>query len=292
MIEFSHVRRTFGQTVAVDDLSLTIPPGEVFAFLGPNGAGKTTTIKMLVGLLRPSQGDIRVAGWDVLRHPREAAQLIGYVPDEPFLYDKLTGREFLEFIARIRGMDSRQAQDRIAQQVELFQLADFLDQLTETYSHGMKQRIVFASVLLHDPPLLVADEPMVGLDPKSVRLVKDLMRSRAAQGKTVFLSTHTLALAEQIADRIGIIHRGRLIFVGSLAQMHQQGLMQQKNLEEFFLQLTDGQATASPMDCWGKPGVSAGDGPADQRQPGQMERLVPGGIDEYSPSVAPPPPES
>jgi len=292
MVEFSHVRRTFGQTVAVDDLSLTLWPGEVFAFLGPNGAGKTTTIKMLVGLLQPSQGTIRVAGWDVLRHPREAAQRIGYVPDEPFLYDKLTGREFLEFIARIRGMDSRQTQQRIAQQVELFQLADFLDQLTETYSHGMKQRLVFASVLLHDPPLLVADEPMVGLDPKSVRLVKDLMRSRAAQGKTVFLSTHTLALAEQIADRIGIIHRGRLIFVGSLAQMHHQGLMQQKNLEEFFLQLTDGQVPCSAMVGWGKPGASAGDGPAEQRQPVQNGRSVPPGSDEYWSSSLPPPTES
>ncbi|MCS7306711.1 MAG: ABC transporter ATP-binding protein [Thermoguttaceae bacterium] len=241
MIEFQHVRRTFGRTVAVDDLSLSVLPGEIFAFLGPNGAGKTTTIKMLVGLLHPSQGTIRVAGWDVVEHPREAAQLIGYVPDEPFLYDKLTGREFLDFIARVRGMSPRQAQERIAQQAELFQLEDFLDQLTETYSHGMKQRIVFASVLLHDPPLLVADEPMIGLDPRSVRLVKDLMRARAAEGKTVFISTHTLALAEEIADRIGIIHRGRLIFVGSLAQMHQQGLMQDKNLEEFFLELTNTQ---------------------------------------------------
>lgn len=241
MIEFQHVRRTFGQTVAVDDLSLTIWPGEVFAFLGPNGAGKTTTIKMLVGLLQPTQGVIRVAGWDLRQHPRQAAQMIGYVPDEPFLYDKLTGREFLEFIARIRGMSTQEARARIAQQAELFELADFLDHLSETYSHGMKQRVVFASVLLHDPPILVADEPMVGLDPKSVRLVKDLMRARAADGKTVFISTHTLALAEEIADRIGIIHHGRLIFVGSLAQMHQQGLMEEKNLEEFFLELTHGQ---------------------------------------------------
>ena len=246
MIELTHVRRTFGQTVAVEDLSLAIPPGEIFAFLGPNGAGKTTTIKMLVGLLQPSQGSLRVAGWDVVKHPQQVAQQIGYVPDEPFLYDKLTGREFLEFIAQVRGMDPKQAQDRIAYQAELFQLHGFLDQLTDTYSHGMKQRVVFASVLLHDPPLLVADEPMVGLDPKSVRLVKDLMRARAAQGKTVFISTHTLTLAEEIADRIGILHRGQLLFVGSLAQMRQQGLMQDKSLEEFFLELTDGQGHAKP----------------------------------------------
>jgi ABC-2 type transport system ATP-binding protein len=246
MIELTHVRRTFGQTVAVEDLSLAIPPGEIFAFLGPNGAGKTTTIKMLVGLLQPSQGSLRVAGWDVVKHPQQVAQQIGYVPDEPFLYDKLTGREFLEFIAQVRGMDPKQAQDRIAYQAELFQLHGFLDQLTDTYSHGMKQRVVFASVLLHDPPLLVADEPMVGLDPKSVRLVKDLMRARAAQGKTVFISTHTLTLAEEIADRIGILHRGQLLFVGSLAQMRQQGLMQDKSLEEFFLELTDGQGHAQP----------------------------------------------
>jgi len=249
MVEFSHVRRCFGQTTAVDDLSLAIQRGEVFAFLGPNGAGKTTTIKMMVGLLHPSQGAIQVGGWDVVRHPRQAAQQIGYVPDEPFLYDKLTGREFLEFVARIRGMSAEETQQRIARQAEVFELTDFLDRLTETYSHGMKQRVVFASVLLHDPPLLVADEPMVGLDPKSVRLVKDLMRAHAAQGKTVFISTHTLALAEEIADRIGIIHRGRLIFVGSLAQMHQEGLMQDKNLEEFFLQLTDGQGRTPKLDA-------------------------------------------
>ncbi len=271
MVEFSHVRRTFGRTVAVDDLSLALYRGEVFAFLGPNGAGKTTTIKMLVGLLQPSQGTIRVAGYDVVQHPRQAAQLIGYVPDEPFLYDKLTGREFLEFIARIRGMSPQQIQARIAQQAELFELADFLNQLTETYSHGMKQRMVFASVLLHDPPLLVADEPMVGLDPKSVRLVKDLMRTRAAEGKTVFISTHTLALAEEIADRIGVIHRGRLIFVGSLSQMHQQGLMQDKNLEDFFLELTNGQEQSSGSKIAFQPAASVPTDPAAPSELGEQK---------------------
>lgn len=264
MIEFSHVRRTFGQTVAVDDLCLTIHRGEVFAFLGPNGAGKTTTIKLLVGLLRPSQGTIRVAGWDVVRHPREASQLIGYVPDEPFLYDKLTGREFLDFIARVRGMDRQLAQTQIAHQAELFEMTDFLDQLTETYSHGMKQRVVFASVLLHDPPLLVADEPMVGLDPKSVRLVKNLMRSRAATGKTIFLSTHTLALAEEIADRIAILHRGRLVFVGSMDQMREQGLVQEKSLEEFFLELTEGDGRLQEPEA--TPSSLAPSGTEDQQK--------------------------
>jgi ABC-2 type transport system ATP-binding protein len=212
----------------------------LFALLGPNGAGKTTTIKMLVGLLRPDRGKICVCGRDVAHQRRKAAHLLGYVPEGPFLYDKLTGREFLEFTAEMRGLDRSDIKARIARETETFSLSGFLDALVETYSHGMKQRLVFASAVLHDPAVLVVDEPMVGLDPRTVRIVKDLLRSRAAAGTTVFMSTHTLAVAEEIADRIGILHHGRLRFLGTVAQLQQELSSEHSSLESLFLQLTDG----------------------------------------------------
>jgi ABC-2 type transport system ATP-binding protein len=233
------VSRNYGRTLAVDGLTMTVAPGELFAFLGPNGAGKTTTIRMIVGLLRPSSGTVRVAGYDVATHPREAASLLGYVPDEACLYDKLSGREFLDFIARIRGFDRRETDGRIARQADGFRLGDFLDTLIETYSHGMRQRLTFAAALLHDPAVLVVDEPTVGLDPRSVRLLKDMLRDRVAQGTTVFMSTHTLALAEEVADRIGIVHQGRLCYLGTRGQIADQLKSQHLTLEDMFLQITE-----------------------------------------------------
>jgi ABC-2 type transport system ATP-binding protein len=238
MIQFEDVTRKYGQKIAVHSLNLTVPPGELFAFLGPNGAGKTTTIKMLVGLLRPNTGTVRVCECDLVTDTRQATQRIGYVPDAAFLYDKLSGREFLEFVAEMRGLDPRLMAERIDRESEIFSLAGFLDDLTETYSHGMKQRLVFASALLHDPPVLVVDEPMVGLDPKSARLVKDLLRARASAGTTVFMSTHTLSVAEEIADRIGIIDQGRLCFLGTVRQLQTELSLAQTSLEQLFLQLT------------------------------------------------------
>jgi ABC-2 type transport system ATP-binding protein len=253
MIEFEHITRTYGDRVAVDDLNLTVPSGELFAFLGPNGAGKTTSIKMTVGLLRPSQGDIRVCGHDVVREPRQAKQRISYVPDEPYLYDKLTGREFLRFIADMYGMPSAQADREVARQIDCFELAGFVDDFTESYSHGMKQRLVFASALLHHPEVLVVDEPMVGLDPKSIRLVKDLLRRKASEGVTVFMSTHTLAVAEEIGDRIGIIDHGRLLFVGTLQQLKDEMVRHESSLEQMFLELTAENGEADEL------GVSGGE---------------------------------
>jgi len=180
---------------AVQDLTLDVHEGEVFGFLGPNGAGKTTTIRMLVGLLRPDSGKIRVCGHDTVSDTRQATRFLGYVPDEPQLYDKLSGREFLNFVAEMRGLSRNETEEGIEREVRQFGLAEFLDDLIESYSHGMKQRLVFSSALLHDPPVLVVDEPTVGLDPKSVRLMKDLMRSRVKMGRTVFMSTHTLSIA-------------------------------------------------------------------------------------------------
>ncbi len=188
MIELTDVVRKYGDKTAVHGLNLTIPQGELFAFLGPNGAGKTTTIKLLVGLLRPSSGQVRIGGVDVVGNPREANRLTGYVPDEPYLYDKLTGREFLQFIADAYGLSRRDAAEGIQRQIDTFGLAAFIDQLGESYSHGMKQRLVFASALLHQPRVLIVDEPMVGLDPRSMRLVKDLLRQLAQAGMTIFMS--------------------------------------------------------------------------------------------------------
>jgi ABC-2 type transport system ATP-binding protein len=249
MIQFDDITRTYGRKVAVDGLNLTVRSGELFALLGPNGAGKTTTIKILVGLLRPDSGTVRVCGLDVARQTRQAARILGYVPDQPFLYDKLTGREFLEFAAEMRGLDRPAAKASIDREREYFDLTDFLDGLTETYSHGMKQRLVFASAVLHDPSVLVIDEPMVGLDPRSVRMVKEMLCRRAAAGTTVFMSTHTLALAEEIADRIGIVNNGRLHFLGTVAQLQQELSSEHTSLESLFLELTggdDGRPATAP----------------------------------------------
>ena len=240
MIEFDKTTRCFDRKVAVDGLTLAVKPGELFAFLGPNGAGKTTTVKMLVGLLRPDSGTVQVCGHDLTSHTRQATRLIGYVPDEPFLYDKLTGREFLEFAAEMRGLDRSVMRARIARESENFDLSDFLDELTETYSHGMRQRLVFASALLHDPAVLVLDEPMVGLDPRTARTVKDLLRVWAAGGTTVFMSTHTLAVAEEIAERIGIVADGRLHFLGTLTELRAELSSRHASLESLFLELTEG----------------------------------------------------
>jgi len=242
MIDFDNVSRSYGRKVAVDGLSLAVAPGETFALLGPNGAGKTTTIKMLVGLLRPDAGTVRVCGRDVVRETRAAAEQIGYVPDHAFLYDKLTGREFLEFLADVRGMDREAWQTSLRRQVRWFELEGFLDELTETYSHGMKQRLVFAAALLHDPKVLVVDEPMVGLDPRAARIVKDLLRARAAEGTSVFMSTHTLSVAEEIADRIGIVDRGRLRFLGTVDKLRAELASPQSSLESLYLTLTDGHS--------------------------------------------------
>ena len=238
MIELDNVTRTYGEKKAVAGLSLTVPKGELFAFLGPNGAGKTTTIKMLVGLLRPSSGQVRLGGFDVTAQPRHACSLLGYVPDVPYLYDKLTGREFLQFIAGMHGYTRHETQERIGREIDHFELAEFIDSLTESYSHGMKQRLVFASALLHDPAVLVIDEPLVGLDPRSSKLVKDLLRARARAGAAIFMSTHLLDVAEQIADRIGIVDQGKLLCVGTLAELRNRLAAQHTSLEQLFLDVT------------------------------------------------------
>jgi ABC-2 type transport system ATP-binding protein len=238
MIELDNVTRTYGRKTAVKDLSLSIPAGELFAFLGPNGAGKTTTIKMLTGLLQPSQGQVRVDGFDVVKSPREAAHAIGFVPDEPHLYDKLSGREFLQFVADLFAMPPAEAAVEIERQIKLFDLSTFVDHLAESYSHGMKQRLVFAAALVHRPRVLILDEPMVGLDPQNTRVVKNRLRELAKAGVTIFMSTHTLSLAEEIADRIGVIYGGTLRFLGTVAELRTQLARDSHSLEQLFLELT------------------------------------------------------
>lgn len=239
MIELESVSRSYGKKKAVDGLTLTVPPGRLFAFLGPNGAGKTTTIRMLVGLLRPDSGTIHVCGLDMTNETRDASGLIGYVADDSFLYDKLSGRELLEFVGEIRGMTRRGVAERIEREIARFELSRFVDSLIETYSHGMKQRLALASALLHDPQVLVVDEPLLGLDPKSVRFVKDLLREHTRSGATVFLSTHTLSVVEEIADSLGIIHQGRLLFQGSISDLRARLAAEDQALESLFLQLTE-----------------------------------------------------
>jgi ABC-2 type transport system ATP-binding protein len=237
MIELDEVTKKYGTKTAVDRLTLRIDAGELFAFLGPNGAGKTTTIKLLCGLLFPTTGRIRVGGFDIQSEGDRARQVISYVPDQPFLYEKLTGREFLQFIAEMYGMSREYMLTRMEEMIALFELTDFVNELTERYSHGMKQRTVFAAALLHEPRVLIVDEPTVGLDPRSVRLLKDLLRKQADSGVTVFLSTHSLDVAQQLADRIGIVDRGRLISCGTLNALRKQAALD-GSLEDVFLKIT------------------------------------------------------
>jgi ABC-2 type transport system ATP-binding protein len=194
---------------------------------------------MLVGLIRPSSGTVSVGGYDLVRQTRDAAALIGYVPDQPFLYDKLSGREILHFVGRMYGMDNAQAARAIDREIERFELAEFVDGLTETYSHGMKQRTVFASALLHAPRVLVVDEPMLGLDPHSIRLVKDLLKREVAAGMCVLMSTHTLTAAEEISNRVGIMNHGRLLFDGTLGTLRQRFPIEKQSLETMYLSLTE-----------------------------------------------------
>ncbi|WP_337175518.1 ABC transporter ATP-binding protein [Paludisphaera sp.] len=236
MIELRGVGKSFGTKRAVDGLDLTVRPGELFAFLGPNGAGKTTTIKMICGLLRPSEGEVLVGG-----HPagsEGARRLLGYVPDQPYLYDKLTGREFLRFIVEMYGVDRATGSARIEEMIDTFEMAEFIDDLCEGYSQGMKQRVVFASALVHEPKVLIVDEPLVGLDPRSARIVKNMFVSQARSGAAVLMSIHLLGIAEELADVIGIVNRGKMLAVGTLAELRSQS-RHDGSLEDLFLKLTD-----------------------------------------------------
>ena len=237
MIELIHLVKKFGELVAVNDLSLTIARGEFFAMLGPNAAGKTTTLKILAGLMKPTSGSARVAGLDVQEHPLVTRRRMAFVPDFPFLYDKLTPWEFFRFTGQLYGMDEGQIEASGLKLVERFNLEPFAGKMIEGLSHGTKQRVAIVSALLHEPEIFIIDEPMIGLDPHHARVVKDILKERARAGATVLVSTHQLSVAEEMADRIGIIHGGRLIAVGTRDELgRQSGAAGQ--LEDVFLALT------------------------------------------------------
>ena len=241
MIELVNLTKRFGDLVAVDNVSLTIPKGEFFAVLGPNAAGKTTTIRILAGLIKPTSGATRVAGFDVQTHPLEVRQRLAYVPDFPFLYDKLTPWEFIRFTGQMFRMDDAALQSKAATLIGRFNLESYLHKPIEGLSHGTRQRVAIVSALLHDPEVFVIDEPMVGLDPHHARVVKDVLKERTLTGMTVFLSTHQLSVAEEMADRIGIIHQGKLIAVGTREELRRQS-GSTGALEQTFLALTAQEA--------------------------------------------------
>ena len=223
-------------------LTLHIEKGEVFGFLGPNGAGKTTTIRTLAGVLTPTSGTVHIDGIDIIKNPVESKKKVGYIPDRPYLYDKLTAREFLQFVGQLYDLTSDLISDRGDALLEEHGLIERADELIEAYSHGMKQRLVLSASLLHEPPLLIVDEPMVGLDPHGSRQIKDRFRSIADEGRTVFLSTHSLDVAQEVCDRVGILFNGRLVALGTVQEMLTQ--QNQANLEEVFLQITQEQMDA------------------------------------------------
>jgi ABC-2 type transport system ATP-binding protein len=238
MIKITDLSKKFGDLTALNSLNLEIPKGEFFAFLGPNAAGKTTTIKLLIGLLKPTCGNVYISGYNIQDDYVKAKSLISYIPDFPFLYDKLTGVEFLDFVRKLYPASDNKKQIKMMNELlESFNLIDHKDHLIEFYSHGMRQKLVFASALLHEPQVMVIDEPMVGLDPHSARIVKDILKQRSKQGVTVFLSTHTLSVAEELADRIGIIDQGKLLALGSLSELSKSSGVKGK-LEDVFLKIT------------------------------------------------------
>jgi ABC-2 type transport system ATP-binding protein len=247
MIETDRLCKNFDGKPAVIDLTLTIPAGEFFCFLGPNGAGKTTTIKMLTGLLTPTEGVARVCGHDLQRDPVAAKRRIGYIPDRPYLYEKLSGREFMRFTSDLFTIPRERCDELTERYFTLFRLQEAADQFIENYSHGMRQKLVLAAQLMHEPPVLIVDEPMVGLDPQSARTIKRLLRQQADDGRTIFLSTHTLSVAEELADRIGVIHHGRLLFIGAISELRGR-LAADGNLEDLFLRLTEEEQVAAPPD--------------------------------------------
>jgi ABC-2 type transport system ATP-binding protein len=253
MILLEGVNKKFGSFTAVEDLNLKVEAGELFGFLGPNGAGKTTTIKMITGLLQPTSGRLKVAGFDLNEYPEEAKRRLGFIPDRPFLYEKLTADEFLAFIGGLWRLPDKTVAMRSDRLLELFELVDWRDELIESYSHGMRQKLVFAAALMHEPEVIVVDEPMVGLDPKSIRLVKDIFKEFCARGKTVFMSTHTLAIAEETCSRVAIIQEGRIRAQGTLDDLRRLSKTTHTHLEPIFLKLTEGEKIKE-IDLWGDGG--------------------------------------
>ncbi len=238
MINIVNLTKQFGSFTAVDSLTIEIKAGEFYGILGPNGAGKTTTIKMMTGLFNPTSGTITINNFDIQRQPTEAKQCTGYIPDQPFLYEKLTGREFLYFSAGLYKLDHAVTTEKIAQLAQVFEIESWIDRRTEHYSQGMRQRIVIASGLLHDPKALIIDEPMVGLDPRSAHVVKNVLKQKSKEGVAIFMSTHSLPVVEELCDRVGILKQGKLIFEDSIDSLHRLKEGHNGKFESLFLELT------------------------------------------------------
>lgn len=238
MISLRNVTKKFGSFTAVDNLSLEIPSGEFFGFLGPNGAGKTTTIKMITGLFAPTSGEIFINDYNISTHPQEAKNCLAYVPDQPFLYDKLTGREFLYFVGGLYKMEKKTVRIKIEELIEHFEIGEWVDKRTEDYSQGMRQRIIIAAGLLHGPKAIIIDEPMIGLDPRSSKIVRETLKTLSNDGVAIFMSTHSLPVAEELCSRIGIINNGRLVFVDTQERLQAFKQKYDGKLESVFLELT------------------------------------------------------
>jgi len=244
MLELQGVTKRYGGFTAVRELDLSVSRGRIFGFLGPNGAGKTTTIRMIAGVLLPTSGRILIGGDDLAGEPEKAKSRIGYIPDRPYLYEKLTGGEFLRFVAGLWGKDGKASEERAGRLMDLFSLSQWQNELVESYSHGMRQKLLISSALIHQPELIVVDEPMVGLDPRAARILKDLFRTYVNNGGTVFLSSHTLEVVEVLCDVLAIIHEGTVIARGTMEELRTQAETGEADLEEIFLKVTGGEEVA------------------------------------------------
>ncbi|MGI9043495.1 MAG: ABC transporter ATP-binding protein [Gemmatimonadaceae bacterium] len=248
MIQLRTLTKRYGSFTAVDSLDLVVPRGELFGFLGPNGAGKTTTLRMIAGILRPTAGTVHIGGTNVNEDPMKAKAMLGYIPDRPFIYDKLTGAEFLRFVAGIYGEEGKHIEHRGRELLALFDLEEWQDELVESYSHGMRQKLIIASAFIHKPAVIVVDEPMVGLDPKAARILKDLFSEYTRRGHTIMMSTHTLEVAEAMCDRIGIIQGGKIRALGTMDELRAHSASGGEGLEQIFLKLTGENAAREFVD--------------------------------------------
>jgi ABC-2 type transport system ATP-binding protein len=248
MIKLTNLVKRYGDFTAVNAIDLDVPRGELFGFLGPNGAGKTTTLRMIAGILRPTSGTIEIGGVDLTRNPIAAKSVLGFIPDRPFIYEKLTGAEFLRFVAGLYNQEGAQVEHRARELLALFDLEEWRDELVESYSHGMRQKLIISSAFVHRPEVIVVDEPMVGLDPKAARIIKDLFREYCNRGHTIMMSTHTLEVAESMCDRIGIIQGGVIRALGTMSELRVSAQSGAEGLEQIFLRLTGENAARALVD--------------------------------------------